>query len=335
MPHPQVRDRLAADLAPVQFLDMSAHGAQHLEQPGSGGIEADILDHEIAAGHDQRGDHEEGGGRRIARHDDVLRLQIRFAVQRDYPFAIFLLNGKIGTEAAQHPLRMVARRHRLDHAGGPGDVEARQQQCAFHLCAGHRQAIGNRDRGVEAAQRQRQSASLARLDLRADLRQWLDHAAHRAFRQAGIANKGRGDRMAGNKAHQEPRRGARIAHVERFGRLQQAANAHAMDAPNSVSLALDGRAHLAHRLRGGEHVLALQQAGNARFAHGQRAEHDRTVADRLVAGHADTSGQRTARGEAARRRGGRGMAGHGGGLLTAARACGKARAFDSRYDIQP
>jgi hypothetical protein len=45
-------------------------------------------------------------------------------------------------------------------------------------------------------------------------------------------------------------------------------------------------APIAHRGGGGQHVLAFEQAGDAGFAHGQRAQHDRAVADRLVARHA-------------------------------------------------
>jgi hypothetical protein len=69
--------------------------------------------------------------------------------------------------------------------------------------------------------------------------QRIDDAAHRAARQAGVADKGHGDRVARDKAHQQARRRAAIAHVERFARLEQPADADAVDAPFAVVAALD------------------------------------------------------------------------------------------------
>jgi hypothetical protein len=115
--------------------------------------------------------------------------------------------------------------------------------------------------------------------------------------------------MGGNQPHQEARRGARIAHVERRSRLQQRADTDAVDAPFAFAGALDAGAHGAHGGGGGQHVLALEQAANPRLAHGQRAQHDRAVADRLVAGHADLALEGPGGQEAARCGGGIGGGG--------------------------
>jgi hypothetical protein len=73
---------------------------------------------------------------------------------------------------------------------------------------------------------------------------------------------------------------------------------------SSRVLARDRRAHRPERRGRGHHVLAFEQAGDARLAHRQRAEHQRAVADRLVARHADAAGKRPGGQEAARARGG-------------------------------
>ena len=91
--------------------------AQHREQSGAGRIEADVLDRQLASRHQQRGDDEERGRGGIARHVDRLRPQLRLAADADHAGAVGLgLDLELGAEAAQHPLGMVARRHRLDHA---------------------------------------------------------------------------------------------------------------------------------------------------------------------------------------------------------------------------
>src|SRR3546814_19643346 len=68
-------------------------------------------------------------------------------------------------------------------------------------------------------------------DIGAHLRQRIDDAAQRAPRQAGVANKSRGDRMARDEPHEEARRGATVAHVEGSLRLEQPADADAVNAP--------------------------------------------------------------------------------------------------------
>ena len=93
------RDRLAADFARVQLLDASAHLAQHLEQPRARRVEADVLDRQLAARHDQRGDGEERSRRRIARYFDLLRLEVGLAAQADHAFTILLLDPQLGAEA--------------------------------------------------------------------------------------------------------------------------------------------------------------------------------------------------------------------------------------------
>jgi hypothetical protein len=63
------------------------------------------------------------------------------------------------------------------------------------------------------------------------------------------------------KPHQQSRRSAAIAHVQRVLRLQQSADADAVNAPFAFAGAFDGRAHRTHCGRSGQHILALEQSG--------------------------------------------------------------------------
>ncbi len=230
-----------------------------------------------------------------------------------------------GAEPPQHAFGVVARGYGLDHGGDAGGVETGEQHGALHLCAGHRQAIFDWYGRADAAFGQGQGGGGKIGPHQAER---LGHPAHRAFREAGVACELHGNRMARDKAHEQPRRGARVAHVERRLRLQQAADADAVDRPDRAGLlnccahraptaafsggyslnsrahgaptaafsggySLNSRAHGAQGGGGGHHVLALEQAGNARFAHRQRAEHQRAVADGLVARHTDRAAQRS------------------------------------------
>ena len=73
--------------------------------------------------------------------------------------------------------------------------------------------------------------------------------------------------MACQHAHQQAGRCAAIAHVQRSLRLEQTADAHAMNMPDALGVAIDLRTHRPHRGRGGEHILALQQAFHPAFPH--------------------------------------------------------------------
>src|SRR3546814_9752813 len=56
-------------------------------------------------------------------------------------------------------------------------------------------------------------------------------------RQRSIADKGRGDRMARDKPHDEAGAGARIAEIKRRVRFLQPADPHAIDGPDALAIA--------------------------------------------------------------------------------------------------
>src|SRR5205807_166086 len=105
----------------------------------------------------------------------------------------------------------------------------------------------------------------------------------------GVASEGGGDRAARGRAHDARAAGAGIAEIERVARLAKAGDADAANMPGAVAGALDDGAQRAHGGRGVEDILAFEQTGDLRLAHGERAEDERTVRDRLVARHADAA----------------------------------------------
>ena len=62
-----------------------------------------------------------------------------------------------------------------------------------------------------------------------------------------------------------------------------------MDAPGALPGPLHGGAERPHGAAGVDHVLAFEQAADPRLPHGQSAQDQGAVGDRLVAGHADAA----------------------------------------------
>ena len=120
-PDPDVADLLAADAAAVLDGDVGAHLDQRLDQADARRVQEHVLDRDVGAFDDQRRDDREGGRARIARHDDLLRLEVGAAFEPDDPRPVLAgLGLDRGAERREHPLGMVAGRHRLDDGGGAG-----------------------------------------------------------------------------------------------------------------------------------------------------------------------------------------------------------------------
>ena len=67
--------------------------------------------------------------------------------------------------------------------------------------------------------------------------------------------------MRGNKAHQQARRGARIAHVERGRRLEEPADTDAVNMP-AARVLFDFRAHGTEGRRRRKDIFAFEQSLN-------------------------------------------------------------------------
>src|SRR5271166_2756495 len=118
--------------------------------------------------------------------------------------------------------------------------------------------------------------------------------------------------MAADDAHHQPRAGAGVAEVERLARRQDRAEAGPANPPSAWPEPLDCGAERLAGLSGPEHVVALEQPLDLRFAAGQEAKQEGAMRDRLVARRPDPALERSRAHGAERRRCGRmrRMSGH-------------------------
>src|SRR3546814_15741124 len=80
-----------------------------------------------------------------------------------------------------------------------------------------------------------------------------------------VADESGGDRMTGDEPHQQARRRTAVAHVEGFARLEQPADADALDAPFAVVAAFDRRPHRAPRSGRRAPIMPFAKPGAAAF----------------------------------------------------------------------
>ena len=98
--------------------------------------------------------------------------------------------------------------------------------------------------------------------------------------------------MRAGDAERQAHAGAGIAEIDGALGLEQPARPQPVHAPAPVAAPLDGGAEGAHGGGGRHDVVGFEQAGDAGLADRQRAEHQRAVRNRLVAGHGDAAAQR-------------------------------------------
>ncbi|MCY1297547.1 hypothetical protein D9M70_469900 [compost metagenome] len=181
---------------------------------------------------------------------------------------------------------MVTRHHRLDDGGDAGRIETGAEHRRFHLGGRDRHPVGDRRRCLRSAKSHRQPVTRSRLYLHAHLTQGIEHARHRPPAERGIADEGRFEIIDADETHDEAATGAGVAEIERRFRRKQRTIADAVDDPG-VALLADPGTYRLHGPAGGDHIRALEQAGDTRFAGGKPAQHQRPMRDRLVAGYSD------------------------------------------------
>ena len=223
--------------------------ASVVRKPVRSGIHHHAFDDDVGAFHQRGRRDEEGGGRGIDRHDDRARRQFRPAFEHD--LAAMLAKGlrtQFGAEIGQHLLGMVAARLALDDRGAAERVEPRQQDRRLDLRRGDRGAIFDRGRFGRSLEQDRAAPALGLFEhLRAHQDERIENAAHRALAQRGVAVEARGDAVAADHAHHQARAGAGIAEIQRAGRLEDRAEAHAANGPAAFAEPLDRRAELRRR----------------------------------------------------------------------------------------
>src|SRR3546814_2740116 len=76
----EIAHSLSAGCSCIGYFNISAHIAEQFDQASARGIEAHIFDDDVRSRYEQRRNHREGGGGRIAGHDNILRLQLGLAL---------------------------------------------------------------------------------------------------------------------------------------------------------------------------------------------------------------------------------------------------------------
>ncbi len=282
---PQIGHRLAAFFAQVLIGQIRPHLAQRGEQARARGVEAYIRHQNVRPFGDDRRTNRESRRRRIARHDDILRLELGLAGQGNHPPLRRLLNRDLRAKAHEHPLGMVARRFLLDHHRLARRIQPRQQHRRFHLRRRHRHRVGYRHRIFRPNNGHRQAPARPAIGPRPEKRQGIGHSPHGARTERGIARKGRGNERGRHRPHDEAHARAGIAAINNLRRLGKPANSHAMHAPLAAAQILDLGPESPHRLGGVDHVLALEKPRNPRFADAQGAQDQRAMGNRLVPRH--------------------------------------------------
>ncbi len=151
-------------------------------------------------------------------------------------------------------------------------------------------------RAAADAQRREDVARARRIDApfddRAHLAQRLGDPPHRPPRERGVALELVSNGPPGQEARHQADRRPRVAAVERRGGRAQAREPDAAHlAPPCLQLDVDAERPQGRRRR--QVVAALPEAAGLDDAVAERAEQQRAVGDRLVAGHAAAAAQRT------------------------------------------
>ena len=118
-----------------------------------------------------------------------------------------------GAEFREGDLRVVASAHRFDDRGRARSKQSSKEHRRFHLGAGYRKRVFD---GVKrgAGDCERGKSPLARMDARAHLFEWLDHAAHGAPAQRSVAGDLRGEWLPREGSGEKAQCGAGILGIE-------------------------------------------------------------------------------------------------------------------------
>jgi hypothetical protein len=286
--------RLAAALAPRLDLDRRAHPLEHGQQAGPGRVDADLLEHDLAALDEQGGDGEEGGGGDVGGHGDLAGLDPLRGVHGDAALAAL----DPGAGRRQHPLAVVAGGQRLDDRGRALGEQPGEEQAGLDLGAGDRQLV------LDAVQRRAPD-----LERRQPVLAAGERGAHLAQRHGDPVDRPAADRVVaverplspvlpGEPTRQQTQQGAGVADVDR--RRGRAAQADAADA--QVRALSQPGPQVGRRLQRRHRVRGAEVARDPRLPLAHRRDQRRAVGDRLVGGRAQGAAQGSGRGEAGHRR---------------------------------
>ena len=270
--------------------DVGAHLAQRVEEAGAQRVDADALDRDLRARHDQRRHQREGGRGRIARHDEIGGRRARARPR----------GGCAGRRRRSARPRTVAPKWRSMRSvwsrvgsgsidrGLAGRVQPGQQHRRLHLRRRHRQRVGDRHRrrradhapAAAARRRARRSARPSRASGSAT-------RAHRPAAQRGVAGEERGEADASRRAPISSR--APVPELPRSSTSSGSAKPPT-PTPSTRQTPSSPRSTPAPSARIAAAVRSTSSPSSrpaiARAADRQRAQDQRAVRDRLVARHA-------------------------------------------------
>ena len=286
-------------------LDVGAHRRQHVQRAGARRVEADVLDGDVAARH-RRGRHEQERGRRqVARDDDRAARSRPFQPSGSTLDRAAAASTAIGAPIdAQHPLGVIARAARLAQRGRALGLQPGEHQRALELRARDRQVVADAGQRAAAHAQRREDVAGPRGSARPSI-------------VAPIRRSGSATRRIGRRVSE-----ASPASSVSNGRPASSPISRRIvvpELPQSIGPAGAVQARepdaLDPRLVAGEHAprparaapprsTGCRRPGRARSPRPrrrQRAEQQRPVRDRLVAGHPAGPAQRARAADAQQR----------------------------------
>ena len=283
--HLEVADLLGADPPPLQDPDAAAHPLEHVEQAGAARIEVDVVDRDPRLGNSvaatMNGAAEEkspgtstAASRRRSGGSTLTELG-RTVTRAPASCSINSVWSRVGRARRTVVL--------------PVGAEAGEQDRGLDLRARHRQLVV--DRLERRAGRSVSGRWPSVVSIWAPMRrERLGDALHRPGRERLVTGQREGAVLEREQADDQPRQRAGVAAVDRRG--LQAAQADAVH-DELVAVVVDLGAERAHGARASTEVSPERpKPRTTRLAVRDRAEQQRPVRDRLVAGHREVPFER-------------------------------------------
>ena len=188
-----------------------------------------------------------------------------------------------GTRCAQHALRVIARRHLLDHGRRTIGTQPSEQDRGLHLGGRNLHHVLNALQSGAAGDGNGRRA-VRRLDLGAHRAQRLGDALHRtrADRLVAVEDEYPG-RLHGADAGEEAHQRAGVLDVDRANRRLEAVKTDTVDGEATKTVIINLHAERAHRLERGAGVGRITPALDLDGTIAQRADQERTMTHGLVA----------------------------------------------------
>ena len=268
-------------------LDLGPHPLEDREQAGPGRVDADLLEHHLAA------------RRRAARRRRRRRPRRGRRGRRSRPASsrsagrtttVSPSRRTIGAGGGQHPLAVVAARQRLDDPRLALGEQAGEEQAGLDLGAGDRQLVARSRAAARRGSRSGGSRSSRR-------------SGRRPSRRSGTATRSTGRRRiesSPSSVHSPPscpasQPGSSRSRVPALPTSIAAGGPAQADAPRSADcgpgIALDPRPERRDRGQGRARVGGVEVALDPRLPLPHRRDQRRAVGDRLVRGRAQGAAQ--------------------------------------------